>query len=190
MARIDCNTSHRIAGMGRFALSLGILAALLLATQSAEARPRPAGSGSSFQANKTFGLGIMLPSPTGLSGKLYLSPDTAFDFGVGVLDLAGPDAFHVHADFLWHPLSLVEAEPFWLPMYFGLGARVADYDRRDGDGDDDINVGLRVPIGLAMDFNNVPLDVFFELALVLDLVGYDGVDAHFHGALGVRYYFF
>jgi hypothetical protein len=45
-------------------------------------------------------------------------------------------------------------------------------------------------VGLAMDFNTVPIDVFFELVFVLDLfVDGGGADAEFNGALGVRYYF-
>lgn len=163
-----------------------------LAAERAEARPRPANGTSSFSANKTFGLGLMLPSPLGLAGKYYLSGDTALDFGIGVLELVGPDAFHVHADFLWHPVTLVQSAPLWMPLYIGVGGRIADYDRRDDDRDDDgdINVGVRLPVGIMLDFNNVPLDVFFELALVVDLIGYDAPDADFYGALGVRYYFF
>jgi len=56
-------------------------------------------------------------------------------------------------------------------------------------------LGVRGPLGLALDFNNVPLDVFFEVALVLDfLVDHDsrydnGVYVDVNGAFGIRYYF-
>jgi hypothetical protein len=75
-----------------------------------------------------------------------------------------------------------------MPFYLGIGGRIADFED-DLDDDGDFNLGVRAPIGLMLDFNNVPLDVFFELALVIDFIGYDGVDADFNGALGVRYYF-
>ena len=42
----------------------------------ADARPRPS-RGGSFEANKTFGLGLMIGAPSGLSGKYFLSKDTA-----------------------------------------------------------------------------------------------------------------
>ena len=77
---------------------------MLLQSPSAEARPRPAGKSkmSSFEANKTFGLGVMLGAPTGLSGKYFLSADTALDFGLGTIygyrDRRG---FHIHGDFLY-----------------------------------------------------------------------------------------
>lgn len=180
---------HRRAVRGSLWIFALALAGLCLAAPAAEARPRP--QASSFSANKTFGLGIMLGAPTGLSGKYYVGPDTAVDFGVGVIGGIGRDGLHLHADFLWHPATLVTAEPFVMPFYLGVGGRLADYedDPDEIDDDSDFNLGVRGPVGLMLDFNNVPLDVFFELALIIDFVGYDGVGAYFNGAIGVRYYF-
>ncbi len=162
------------------------IVALLLLASAAEARPRPR-QASNFQSNKTFGLGLMLGAPSGLSGKYFVASDAAFDFGVGALSFRGRDGLHLHFDYLWHPVNLAEAEPFWLPLYFGVGARVFDYTRRERD---DFAVGVRAPIGIAMDFNNVPLDIFFELAFVLDfIVDESGADADFNGAIGIRYWF-
>lgn len=179
---------HRRAARCSIWLALAALAGLCLAASPAEARPRP--QASSFSANKTFGLGIMVGAPTAISGKYYLSADTAIDFGLGVIRGFGRrNGLHLHADFLWHPATLVSAEPFVMPFYLGLGGRIADFDRRNDEFDDELNLGVRAPLGLMLDFNNVPLDIFFELALVIDFIGYDGVDADFNGALGVRYYF-
>lgn len=160
----------------------------LAAVPDAEARPRP--RASTFQANKTFGLGFMVGAPTAVVAKYYLSSDTALDAGVGVIQGVGRrDGLHVHADFLWHPAVLASADPFVLPLYFGVGGRVFDFDD-DETGDDDLSVGARVPVGIMLDFNNVPIDVFFELALVVDFIVGDGdARADFGGALGFRYYF-
>ena len=160
----------------------GVIAA---AAPGAEARPRPRTS-STFEANKTFGLGIMFGAPTGLSGKYFLSGDTAIDFGVGTYYGARDDrgGLHLHADFLWHPVNLVKAEPFWLPLYFGIGGRFLDHNNHG-------HIGVRVPVGISFDFTNVPLDVFLELAFVLDAL-YDSNDtlyADLSGAIGIRYYF-
>lgn len=163
-----------------------------LPARDAAARPRPAGRASNFTANKTFGLGLMIGAPSGLSGKYYLGPSTALDFGVGVIRYYRDrrSNLHVHADFLWHPVSLASTRPFELPLYLGIGARVWDFDDRDLN-DDGFGLGVRAPIGIAMDFNNVPLDVFFELALVVDVFfNYgDHYGGDINGALGVRYYF-
>jgi len=172
-----------------------VLAVLGGTTAAAHARPRPT-QVERFSANKTFGLGLMLGAPTGLSGKYFLGPDTALDFGIGAIGYyRGHDGLHLHADFLWHPLVLAKAEPFWLPLYGGVGGRLFffddDLDRNDDRDDDGVAIGVRAPVGVAMDFNNVPLDVFFEIALVLDFfVGYrDSVDVDINPAIGVRYWF-
>lgn len=171
--------------MIRSFITAAVIAGVVMATiPTAEARPRPR-RGSTFEANKTFGLGVMFGAPTGLSGKYFVGSDTAIDFGIGAYyRYRGRDGLHIHADFLWHPVNLVKAEPFWLPLYFGIGGRFFDHDTHT-------HVGVRVPIGIAFDFTNVPLDVFFELAFVLDFLidDNDNLDADLAPALGLRYYF-
>jgi hypothetical protein len=165
-----------------------IAAALTLAfVAQADARPRPAGrGGKKFQANKTFGLGLMLGAPSGLTGKFFLSRDTALDFGVGVYEGYRDDGIHLHFDFLWHPVVLATNPTFWLPLYFGVGARYFDHNR----GADDDHLGVRVPLGISFDFQRVPLDVFIELAFVLDFIVHDNHDrADLNAAVGIRYYF-
>lgn len=178
-----------------------LLAAMLVfasTTSIAEARPRPAGKHhqSNFEANKTFGLGLILGAPSGLSGKYFLGPDTAIDFGIGFLGCCyhrGRGGLHLHGDFLWHPISLVSADAFELPFYVGVGLRFWDFN--DNDYDDGDAIGIRVPFGLAFDFNDIPIDIFVELVPVFDFFfGYDcngcnsaGFD--FDGAVGFRYYF-
>ena len=161
------------------ALLVGAMfAATLLYSPAAEARPRPAGKArKSFEANKTFGIGLMFGAPTGLSGKYFLSPNTAIDFGLGTIygyrDRRG---LHVHGDYLWHPLSLASTDAFELPLYFGVGARLLTGNRcyRYNRGSCDYNydgytaLGVRGPLGISFDFNKVPLDVFIEFAIVLD----------------------
>jgi hypothetical protein len=187
-------------------VSLLTLAFLAAGVTTAEARPRPAGHHhrSNFEANKTFGLGIMLGAPTGLSGKYFVSKDTAIDFGLGTIyGYRDRHAFHLHADFLWHPLSLVSAPAFELPLYLGIGGRFLDGDRcyhydRDGFCDlasnDYSAIGVRAPIGISFDLNNAPLDIFVEIAFVLDFVvshpdGEGDLFFDIDGAIGIRYYF-
>jgi hypothetical protein len=172
------------------ALAFGLVVSAV--PEDVDARPRPARkSKTQFEANKGFGLGIMLGSPSGLSGKYYIGTSTAIDFGLGSYYGRGRDgyrdSFGIHADFLWHPFVLADPEPFWLPLYVGVGARFLDHEGRD----DNTHVGVRVPVGIAMDFNNVPLDIFLEVAFVFDIIRDD--DRHnrtdLHQSLGIRYYF-
>jgi hypothetical protein len=159
----------------------------------AEARPRPGGGGglSSFSANKTFGFGIMIGEPIGLSAKYYLSASTALDFAFGEYDrFREDDDLGVHMDFLWHPVVLATADPFIVPLYFGVGGRLVGDDDDGRDNDDDIDFGIRVPVGVMLDFNRVPIDIFFELAMIVEIVDEDDDDdVDLDAALGARYYF-
>jgi hypothetical protein len=170
------HASHRIV--------LGLAAALFVASVAAPAEARPHPRAAKFEANKSFGLGLMLGEPSGLSGKYFLTKDTALDFGVGYLyHYRDRDGLHLHADFLWHPAVLTKNESFWLPIYFGVGARFFDHH------DYGSALGLRVPGGIAFDFQRVPIDIFFEIWFAVDLIYDDNYDRADGGAsIGIRYY--
>src|SRR5262249_27991825 len=149
---------------------LATFATLVFAT-AAEARPRPGGriTGRRFDANKTFGLGLELGAPTGITGKYFLSSDRALDFGVGdIYRYFHRTGLPIYADYLFHPVSLVSTEDFELPLYVGIGGRFWDFeDRGPAVPDSAFALGFRVPVGVAFDFNNVPLDVFVQVVPVL-----------------------
>jgi hypothetical protein len=170
-------------------VALAFVLATSAAVETADARPRPRRA-KRFQANKSFGLGLMVGAPTGLSGKYFYSGDKAFDFGIGAVRYyRRRDGLHLHADHLWHPVSLVSNADFELPLYLGIGFRLFDFD--DNVNNDGVAIGLRAPIGIAFDLNSTPLDIFIELALVADfLVDYgDDFDVDLNGAVGFRFYF-
>ncbi len=170
----------------------------------AEARPRPAGGNSmrKFTANKTFGLGLELGQPTGLTGKYFLSESNALDFGVGYIYHSywyGDDGLHLYLDYLWHPASLVSARAFELPFFIGVGGRFWDFDycRRRGEcGYGGSAFGIRVPLGIAFDFNEVPLDIALNIVPTIDFVSGDYYDqyrnrTHFgiDVSVAIRYWF-
>jgi hypothetical protein len=176
-------------------------AAVVVAAAPADSEARR-GSRAAFTTDKEFGLGVMLGAPSGLSGKYYLGDSSvALAFGAGVFyEFRHHEGTHLHLDVLWHPAILATADSFVLPLYLGVGGRILDHDDytwRDEFYDDHTHIGVRAPVGIAFDFTNVPLDVFFELVLVADLMflddddtiddGHDTLD--FNGAIGVRYYF-
>jgi hypothetical protein len=153
-----------------------------------------------FQPNKTFGLGLELGEPTGLNGKYFLSKSGALDFGIGWIygHYYYGDGLHIYADYLWHPISLVSASAFELPFYIGGGLRFWDFHYCyqgvcDYGGS---ALGIRIPIGIAFDFNNVPLDIFIQLVPVIDFVNgnyYDRYRDRTHFGIdlsvGIRYWF-
>ncbi len=162
---------------------------------------RAAGDHRGFVANKKFGLGLELGEPTGLNGKLYLSDSGALDFGVGYIydSYYFGDGFHIYADYLFHPAVVASTDAFELPFYIGPGLRYWDFNYCD------VNrvctfygsaVGLRMPLGLDFDFNNVPLDIFVQIVPVLDFLSgdyyrYYGNREHFgiDFSAGIRFWF-
>ena len=126
-------------------------------------------------AEDTFGIGIMLGEPSGITIKKWLSEKTAFDLGAA-WSLSGEEAIHIHSDFLIHV-------PFpdtpKLAFYYGIGGRVILSDTP--------HTGVRVPIGLNFIFTRVPFDSFVEIVPIVDISPETGVAGN--GAIGIRYYF-
>jgi hypothetical protein len=140
----------------------------------------------------TFGIGIIVGEPTGVSAKLYLGGDSnmAVDAAAGSAVVGG--GLQAHADVLWHPWILTDEDSFVLPAYGGVGLRVLDADR--GRTASDFHIGARVVVGLLFDFKTIPIDAFVEVAGVLDWVFSDdddeaGIGLDLNGGAGVRYYF-
>jgi hypothetical protein len=171
--------------------AVGVALVTTVAASTAEARPRVARA-QRFQSNKTFGLGLELGDVNGLTGKYFLGDqsDRAIDFGIGYLTtyLDNRNGLHLYADYLWHPLVLVSTEAFELPLYVGGGLRYWDFDYGALNG---FAIGIRVPFGIAMDFNNLPLDVFLQFVPVLDFLHdyVHDVDGDFDISIGVRFWF-
>lgn len=135
-----------------------------------------------------LGVGIILGEPTGLSAKYYLADDRALDVAVGFAFVGrGP---HVHADYLWHPWVLESKDSFVLPAYVGVGFRVLARDAGGGE-EDHLRLGPRGVGGILFDFTRVPLDVFVEVAAVLDYrtKGDSTFGFGINAGAGVRYYF-
>jgi hypothetical protein len=128
--------------------------------------------------DKDFGLGIIAGEPTGVSAKLWVASRTAFDLGVA-WSFRHSGFFHLHADYLWHfPGEFESAER--LTLYAGIGGRFGA--RRD-----DALLGVRIVGGLAFWPRNAPIDVFVEVAPVMDLVPATELTAN--GGIGIRFFF-
>lgn len=133
---------------------------------------------------KRFGAGIIAGEPTGISLKGYLSRYLALDgiaswsFVDRGLTLIGDVTY----DFLDIPLS---SSSVTLPFYAGVGGKVAIRPR--GRDDHKTIVGIRVPVGVAVQWINYPVEVFFEAGPGIDLVPKTQFDIT--GGIGARYYF-
>ncbi len=140
------------------------------------------GDRGGFVANKTFGLGLELGQPSGLTGKYFFADKVAFDFGVGWIyrHYYYDDGLHLYGDVLFHPVSLASNPSFELPLYIGFGLRFWDFEYcyQNVCGYDGSVVGLRIPFGIAFDFNNAPIDIFLQLVPTFDFVDDDYRDRY------------
>lgn len=157
----------------RKAMLIGMLA--LLVVPAAEVQAQRSGAG----------LGIIVGEPTGLSAKFWQSRRAAVDFAAA-WSFEGDDAFHLHGDVIWHKFDLFNVDEGDLAFYYGIGARVRFYG--DNDDEDDVDLGLRIPLGLDYMFGGgTPLDLFFELVPILELT--PETDVSLNASLGLRYWF-
>lgn len=160
-----------------------LAAALVAAPRAAWAR-RPTGEPFS----RTFGIGLIVGTPTGLSGEVRLGGNTSLDFALG-LDAFEDEDTYLHVDYLVYLTDLASGRDLGVPIYLGVGGILYDHDRDFGD---DLHIGVRVPFGIALAFRRAPVEIFFELAVRVVLVHEDD---HKHdraglgGALGFRVYF-
>lgn len=136
------------------------------------------------RAGGTFGVGLVLGDPTGVTAEYNRRTR---GFGNAIEAAVGIDTFdddHLYAHLVWkfYLTEIARGRDIDVPLYAGVGPWLAE-----AGGDDDLHVGARAPFGIALDFRHAPVQVYFELAFVLRVV--DDVDAGIGAALGFRYYF-
>ena len=135
----------------------------------------------------TFGAGIIIGEPTGVTAKLYVKDDQALQAAAGFAFVGG--GIHMHLDYVFHPVILQSRDSFVLLAYIGPGVRLIQY--RDGRDEDFVALGIRAVGGLLFDFKDNPLDAFVEVGGVLEYGFEDdeGFGPALNVAAGVRYYF-
>jgi hypothetical protein len=127
-----------------------------------------------------FGMGMMVGEPTGLSGKLWLNGRSAVDGGLA-WSFDGPDGIELHSDYLRHDFQLFSARSGALGLYYGAGGRLEINERADD------ALGLRIPVGLNYVFERAPMDLFFEVAPIVNVLPETEFESSV--AIGARYFF-
>jgi hypothetical protein len=126
----------------------------------------------------SFGLGIIVGEPTGVSAKFWVTDRTAID-AAAAWSFSDEAALHLHADYLLHNFDLINVEQGRLPIHFGIGGRVKF--------EDESRVGVRIPVGLTYIFDGAPVDIFFEVVPILDLI--PDTEFDLNAAIGARFFF-
>ena len=166
-----------------------MLACLVLSQAPANARANQGGG------NPGFGLGILLGSPTAITGKYFTAREQAWDAGLA-FDLG--DSFTIYGDYLRHFPAALSGRPERflreLSPYVGIGVLFHDSDdpyvhkhHHVHSNERSTNVAVRIPLGIEWLPARFPLGVFLELVPAIFIV--PRTDADFQGGLGARYYF-
>ena len=77
----------------------------------------------------------------------------------------------------------VDTHVITLPFYAGVGAKLSIHD---GSGDE-TEFGIRIPVGLAVQWTEYPVEVFAEIAPGIDITPSSEFDLM--GGIGARFYF-
>lgn len=111
-----------------------------------------------------LGLGLMVGSPTGLTGKYWLNSAKALALGAG-FPFSNEVKFNFHVDYLWHfPLNV--QVPGKLPFYLGIGGRIRAVEKPK---ESTTDFGIRLPLGFEFIAKRMPFDFFVELTPVIVL---------------------
>lgn len=135
--------------------------------------------------------GFIIGEPTGLTGKYYLDRQSAIDTGVAY---SFKKFIVLYGDYLWHTGStFLEPNEFTtrLNFYFGVGGgfkfSTQDQAERRQDGNDSVEVFLRIPAGVEWRPSDIRWGWFAEIAPGTKII--PGFDLMLMGGIGARYYF-
>jgi hypothetical protein len=135
--------------------------------------------------NYIYGIGVILGSPTGLSGKLILGRRSAIAVHAG-WSIIGDKGLHITGDHQFLFPGVIQRDDGTpnkdVVLYAGIGGRFRFKER---EGDNDFHLGVR--IGGGIEYFVEQFGFFFELYPVVDIVPETGFD--FEGGIGARFYF-
>jgi hypothetical protein len=131
-----------------------------------------------------MGIGIFVGEPLGLTLKVGLEPRSALDIVLGYTTY--DDARDAYAHLTYQVAPFVgRGRSVVVPVYLGLGAAVFD---GPGDFGDELNLAVRAPLGLALQFRRAPIELYGEVALKIVLLdnGRDDDNVNADGGIGFR----
>jgi len=130
----------------------------------------------SFRLPQVFGIGVIIGDPTGISINIE-KDNVAY---AGAIAWKIPERLHVHSDYLINfRIESEEEIPGIMKAYMG-GGGFFQISKND------VFLGIRVPFGLKYIFEDLPLDIFFEVVPGFLLIPETALSLQ--GGVGLRIY--
>lgn len=115
---------------------------------------------------ENYALGVILGDPSGLSGKVKYDNNHSID-GALAYSTGKHSGMQFHSDYLWDRARSWETTQGPLNMYYGLGGRLISYN--DDHDNAKVSIGPRGSLGLNFNVNNPNIELFGELAMILEV---------------------
>ena len=125
-----------------------------------------------------FSAGLVVGEPTGLSAKLWVGDLTAVDLAVAWSVAGDEQRLYLHSDFQQY-IAFGQPDAGRLLVYVGVGGRLYIGD--------ETALGVRIPVGLFYELDQLPIEVFLEVAPGINL--FPATEVNFGGGIGARYRF-
>src|SRR6185312_4278869 len=132
------------------------IAPLLAACSLMTALPASAAAPSTGQ----WGAGVILGEPTGFTGAYVLDQDHVIDGGLAD-SFIGQSDWQIYSDYLWRNNHLYQDQAPEVDFYYGVGLRLKF--------ESSARFGVRVPGGATYQIANSPIQLFGELAPIVDV---------------------
>lgn len=126
-----------------------------------------------------YGIGLAVGEPSGFSIKKFNNSSEAFQYTIGY-SVGENSGINIGVDYLLHNYDYISAERGSIPLYYGLGVHVKSYENNS-------QVYARVPLGIAYELHELPLDIFFEFSPGLAVIPTPSLVMNF--GIGGRFYF-
>ncbi|MEX2347285.1 MAG: hypothetical protein WD604_16800 [Balneolaceae bacterium] len=157
--------------MKSFFIITFLLSALFIFSPEADAQDRG------------FGIGAVIGAPDGISMKSWVSETGAIAGAASFFITENNSSLYIHADYLHHKnYDQLNWDTGYLNYYYGGGVRL---NFREA-GLNNFRYALRAPIGININFIEIPVDFFVEIAPTLDID--PALALGFNGGLGFRFF--
>lgn len=131
-----------------------------------------------------FGIGALIGNPTAISFKGHLGSSRYFDVAVAY-NATPADGMYVHGDYIIENQEAFQIQEELFNLYYGVGARAYLADSKKHN--DEVHFGPRVPVGVSYYFKDPAVEVFGELAGIVEVTPETEFQAQF--GIGARYWF-